>query len=106
MDILPQKKMQAVLWDMMRADQFLTDYVLNKDSSLNKITESLKYYQQIFAIHKITGRISEKFFFLQVAPCIIESDNGFNKYTTKQKHSTLASRFSTDDTIYCGYRIQ
>ena len=33
--VLPQKKMQAILWDMMRADQFLADYVLNKDSSLN-----------------------------------------------------------------------
>ena len=51
-NVLPQKKMQVILWDMMRADQFLADYVLNKDSSLNKTTESLKYYQQIFAIHK------------------------------------------------------
>ena len=40
--VLPQKKMQAILWDMMRADQFLADYILNKDSSLNKTTESLK----------------------------------------------------------------
>ena len=51
-NVLPEKKMQEILWDMMRADQFLADYVLNKDSSLNKTTESLKYYQQIFAIHK------------------------------------------------------
>ncbi len=52
--VLSQKKMQAVLWDMMRADQFLADYVLNKDTSLNKTTERLKYYQQIFSIHKIS----------------------------------------------------
>lgn len=52
--VLPRKKMQLVLWDMMRADQFLTDYVLNKDSSLKRTNESLKYYQQIFAIHKIS----------------------------------------------------
>jgi hypothetical protein len=52
--VLPQKKMQAILWDLMRADQFLNEYVLNKDSSLNKKTESQKYYQQIFAIHKIS----------------------------------------------------
>lgn len=52
--VLSQKKMQSILWDMVRVDQFLTDYVLNKDSSLNKITESLKYYQQIFAIHKVS----------------------------------------------------
>lgn len=53
-DVLPQKKMQAVLWDMMRVDQFLADYVLNKDSSKKKTTESLLYYQQVFAIHKIS----------------------------------------------------
>lgn len=53
-DVLPQKKMQVILWDMMRVDQFLADYVLNKDTSKNKTTESLRYYQQVFAIHKIS----------------------------------------------------
>jgi hypothetical protein len=53
-DVLPKDKMQAVLWDMMRADQFLTDFVLNKDTSLNKETESTKFYQQVFSIHKIS----------------------------------------------------
>jgi Domain of unknown function (DUF4296) len=52
-DILPQDKMQAVLWDMMRADQFLSNYVLVKDSSLDKRVESIKYYQRVFAIHKV-----------------------------------------------------
>jgi hypothetical protein len=53
-NIIPQKKIQAVLWDMMRADQFLANYVLNKDTAKKIETESLKYYQQIFAIHKIS----------------------------------------------------
>ena len=52
--VLPQKKMQAVLWDMMRADQFLSDYVLNKDTSLKQDIESIKLYQQILSINKIT----------------------------------------------------
>ena len=51
-DVLTQKKMQAVMWDMMRADHFLTDYVFNKDSGLDKTAESFKYYQQIFALHQ------------------------------------------------------
>lgn len=53
-NILPQKKMQAILWDMMRADQFLADYVLNKDTSLKQDKESIKLYQQIFAINKVS----------------------------------------------------
>jgi hypothetical protein len=58
--ILPQKKMQAVLWDMMRADQFLSYYVLNKDSSLKSETESIKLYNQIFLIHKIDKELFQK----------------------------------------------
>lgn len=53
-DLIPQKKMKAVLWDLMRADQFLSDYVLNRDTSLDKSAERLKYYNRIFSIHKIS----------------------------------------------------
>jgi hypothetical protein len=52
-NIIPPPKMQAILWDMMRADQFLVDFVLPKDSSLNKIAESQKLYQNIFGIYQI-----------------------------------------------------
>ena len=57
-DILPPGKMQAVLWDIMRADKFLADFVLSRDSSLKLETESIKMYQQVFAIHAIS---KEKF---------------------------------------------
>jgi len=52
--IIPQKKMQAILWDMMRADVFLADFVLNKDSSLHRTDESINLYSKVFAIHHIT----------------------------------------------------
>ena len=72
--VLPQKKMQAILWDMMRADQFLADYVLNKDSSLNKTTESLKYYQQIFAIHKTNKEeFQHSFSFYKSRPVLLKA---------------------------------
>jgi hypothetical protein len=72
--VLPQKKMQAILWDMMRADQFLADYVLNKDSSLNKTTESLKYYQQIFAIHKTSKEeFQHSFSFYKSRPGLLKA---------------------------------
>ena len=61
-NILPQSKMQAVIWDMMRADQFLTDYVLNKDTALKKQTESIKLYQQILAINKVSKEEFERSF--------------------------------------------
>jgi hypothetical protein len=52
--VLPHDKMQAVLRDMMRADQFLSDYVVSKDSALNKDSVRIEYYKQVFAIHKIS----------------------------------------------------
>lgn len=67
-DVLPQSKMQTVLWDLMRADQFLADYVLSKDSTADKTKERLKYYQQVFSIHKISRE---------------EFDRSYNYYNTK-----------------------
>lgn len=51
--ILKPDKMQAVLWDVMKADAFTNDYI-KKDSSKNAGAENLKLQQQIFAIHKIS----------------------------------------------------
>jgi hypothetical protein len=61
-NVLPQKKMQTVLWDMMRADQFLADYVLNKDTSLKRETESIKLYQQVLVINGVTKEKFERSF--------------------------------------------
>jgi hypothetical protein len=59
---LPPEKMEAVLWDLMRADKFLSDYVLNKDSTKKIDTESVNLYKQVFAIHNITGEQFQKSF--------------------------------------------
>ncbi len=51
--VLKPEKMQAVLWDVIKADVFTTDFI-KKDSGKNAAAENLKLQQQIFAIHKIT----------------------------------------------------
>lgn len=51
--LLDAKKMQAVLWDVIRADAFTAEFI-KKDSSKNAVAENEKLQQQIFAIHKIT----------------------------------------------------
>jgi hypothetical protein len=51
--ILKPEKMQAVLWDVIRADAFTSEFI-KKDSAKNAVAENLKLQQQIFAIHKIT----------------------------------------------------
>lgn len=51
--ILKPEKMQAVLWDIIKADVFTTEFI-KKDSSKNAAAENLKLQQQIFSIHKIS----------------------------------------------------
>jgi len=73
-DVLPQKKMQAVLFDMMRADQFLSDYVLSKDSSLKKDAESIKLYQQVLAVNAVTKeKFVRSFTFYKAHPVLLKA---------------------------------
>ena len=53
-DVLPVKEMSDVMWDLVRADQYVSSLIL-KDSTRNKKDESVKLYDQIFHIHKITS---------------------------------------------------
>lgn len=71
-DILPPPKMQAVLWDMMRADKFLSDFVL-RDTVLNKKTESINMYEQVFAIHSITKeKFQHSFSWYESHPAVLQ----------------------------------
>lgn len=51
--VLPEKKMRAVMWDLIRADQYLSDYLL-KDSAISKNDQSIRLYEEIFQLHHIT----------------------------------------------------
>ena len=53
-NVLPEKKMREVMWDMIRADQYVSDYLL-KDSTKKKKDESVKLYDEIFRLHKTTA---------------------------------------------------
>ena len=57
--ILTQKDMTLVMWDLIKADE----YVYNKatmDSSFNKKQESVKLYEQVFRIHDTSREEFEK----------------------------------------------
>lgn len=51
-DIIPQTKMQSVLWDVIRAQTLSSELVL-KDSTLNEIAETKELTSKVFQIHKI-----------------------------------------------------
>jgi len=52
-DVIPQNQMRKIMWDLMRADAYVTDFVM-KDSTRDKKAESAKLYEKIFYIHSAT----------------------------------------------------
>lgn len=58
-DVLKPDKMQAVLWDIIKADAFTTE-IIKKDTAKDAEKENLKLQQQVFAIHHTTKDIFYK----------------------------------------------
>lgn len=52
--VLDKEKMEAVVWDVMRATEFLNTYVFSKDTSINKLAESQKWYAKVYQMHQTT----------------------------------------------------
>jgi hypothetical protein len=68
-NILASDKMENVLWDLMRTDQFLNDYVFIRDSSLKKDSVSIVYYKRIFSEQGITReQFKESFSYYKAHP--------------------------------------
>jgi len=60
-DILPPEKMQSVLWDMIGAGEYITTFVVVKDS-IDKEFESLKLYEEVLRMHHVTREQFKKSF--------------------------------------------
>ena len=59
-DVLDPAKMKKIMWDMFRADEYVTSFIWNNDSSVDRFEESEKLYNEIFRIHNITKEKFEK----------------------------------------------
>ncbi len=58
-DVLPTKKIEAVFWDMLRADE-LADTQVQKDSIQNVFGQYKLQYNKVFAHHKVTKEQFQK----------------------------------------------
>ena len=58
-DIISQNDMRKIMWDLMRADAYVSDFIM-KDSTRNKKAESAVLYEKIFAIHSTTEEAFKK----------------------------------------------
>jgi hypothetical protein len=52
--IMTPTQMQSVLFDMMRADQFLNEYVFAKDSSAKLDSSCMNLYARVMTLHNIS----------------------------------------------------
>ena len=61
-DIIGKEKMQKILWDIMLADQFSTQY-LSKDTVRARVrTKTMELYEEVFRIHHTTKAEFQKSF--------------------------------------------
>lgn len=51
--ILPPAKMETILDDLMRADEYLTNHLL-RDTSIKRDSMSKIFYQKVFQLHKVS----------------------------------------------------
>ena len=52
--IIPRDQMEKVLWDMIEADQYATTYIVKDSAHSDVKLETMKLYQQVFQLHKIS----------------------------------------------------
>ena len=52
--ILPKAKMEKVLWDMMLADRFASQFISRDTAKKNITEETFKAYAQVFSINNIS----------------------------------------------------
>jgi hypothetical protein len=53
-DLIPEAKMERVVWDMVQADEFIQNYVLKDSNKVNVNAERYKLYEKVLGLHNIT----------------------------------------------------
>ncbi len=52
--VLPEEKMQAVLWDLAMAGEYINGYVYYKEPSANRAVLNNELLKEIYKVHDIT----------------------------------------------------
>ena len=53
-NIIPRDSMQNILFDIMQADQYSTQYLLKDSAKINVKSETMKLYEEVFRLHHIS----------------------------------------------------
>lgn len=70
-DVIDKEEMGKILWDMMLADQYAANYIVKDSGKVNVKMETLKLYEEVFRLHKISrDEFRRSFQFYQERPDI------------------------------------
>ena len=71
-NVLPEAKMRTVLWDIMRADEWVV-HEQNQDSTVDRYKRSMELYQKVFQINGITdSQFKTSFRYYQSRPELLK----------------------------------
>ena len=71
-DILPEAKMRTVMWDIMRADEWVT-YEQTQDTTVDRYKRSTELYQKVFQLNGITdSQFKKSFRYYQTRPHLLK----------------------------------
>ena len=90
-DILSQEKMRQIMWDLIRTDAYVSDF-LSRDSTINLDESRLKLYEQVYRLHTINRETFKKSLtFYQSRPdllkIITDSLRVDEKKATEEQHN-------------------
>lgn len=106
-NILSPIIMQEVMWDMIRADEFVSGFIWKNDSAINRQTESIQLYEKIFQIHRITKEQFQKsLIFYRAHPgflkIIVDSLNAKSNSVIRQ----VPVKLTKDSGLFRKYEMQ
>ena len=98
-DVIPQNQMRNIMWDLMRADAYVTDFIM-KDSTCDKKVESIKLYEKIFSIHSTTRETFKKSLaFYQSRPDLLKVINDSLRIDEKKSQDPDEKKPQIDTTL-------
>lgn len=99
--IITQNEMRKLMWDLMRADAYISDFVM-KDSTRNQKAETAVLYEQVFAIHSTTeGVFKRSLAFYQSRPDLLKviADSLRSDEKNAQEYQSLDKKPQIDTTF-------
>src|SRR5690242_17640419 len=81
--VLKKEKMEMVMWDMLQADDFVREYMVNRDSTLDDTAEYINMYERVFRMHGTTREEFDRSFdYYREHPALMKEvmDSMYNKF--------------------------